>query len=254
MSSYEYWMFNNLPVEYVMKHNVTTTGKVLLNCYAEASEYNDPRDVIRQWQEYEAQKISRLSSLGGKINLQSDKPSYTLTNLIQNFKAVLTKVNFSENSFSNDIILFDLEFDIGDTLFLDKYGKKYPIGFGYNNLTYQQYLDVNTISNILGEEMGLVNLTESYPITRVDIYGYGLDETSWVEVNGQRKYWHYMDGEDRIEKLIFDMKELSTTVQILSPNYLNPSSNYNYYGCNITGICIFYNENLSILETAIEGM
>lgn len=249
-TAYEYWMFNNIPIEYVMNHNVSD-GKITLNCYTEGDNLNDPRVIIKRWQDYEAQQVSRLITLGN-VQIQTSKPTYTLTNQLQSFKASLDSVTFNEDSYSNDIILFDLGFTIGDSFFLDKYGKKYMTGYGYNSLLYQQYLDEEIVTSNLGTELGRVSITEAYPITRVDVYGYGLGKTSYVDVNGVRKYWHYLEG-DGIEKLIFDIDYVNNVV-ITSPNYLNPPSNYRYFGSKITGIATFYNENVDLIRSAIEGM
>ncbi|KYC53866.1 MAG: hypothetical protein AMQ22_00065 [Candidatus Methanofastidiosum methylothiophilum] len=253
MSDYEYWMFNNIPIEYVIKSTYDpATGNIKLNCYTEGDADNDPRIFLEKWRKLESLEESRTKNLNNQAIIQAvGSPTYLLTNALQRWEAVLSKVTFSENEWSKQRIYFNLEFIVGDVRYLDKYGVKYPIGYGYNNLQYKKYLDSSSSSNILGEELGEVQITEADPIIRVDVYGAGINLPSWVEINGKRKYWHYKQGKP-VEKLIFKVDN-TQIVTIRSPNYQNGVSN-GYYGSNIKAICTFPNENKSILTEPIEGV
>lgn len=127
MSNYEYWMFNDIPIENVMKSNYDKEkGIITLNCYTEGDNENDPRYIIKAWQEYEAISESRTTGVGGKVVLQTNRSkTYVLTNAIQNFRSVLSKVSFTEDENSDRLIFFDLEFTVGDIIYIDKYGKRY---------------------------------------------------------------------------------------------------------------------------------
>lgn len=256
MSNYEFWMYDDKPIEYVMKSDYDrASGKITLNCYTLGDNLNDPRVIVSGWKEYEALDVTRNVGVGGHVIVQTSKvQTKYLTNAIQNFRAVLSNVSFKEDEISDKVIFFDLEFVIGDTVFIDKYGIKYPIGEYYDNIVYSEYLDnLTDTSRQLGRYFGQVTIVEAYPITRVDIYGGAYIYPSWVEVNGVRKYWHY-SYDDRIEKLIFQLSTPVDTVVIRSPNYISPPENLKYSKSRINAICTFYKEVDDILASYVEGM
>lgn len=251
-------MFDNKPIERVIssEYNVRE-GKITLNCFAPNDGVNDLRTVIAGWKTYESLEDSRTKSLGGSTNLQTSRTrTYLLTNALQNFEAVLSNVNHNLDQFFNDpdypLLLFDLEFTVGNVLFYDLYGKKYVPDSEYDNLYYYEYLDepLNG-SNILGDIIGGVTITENDPVTHVHIYGYSMGLPSWVEVNGTRKYWHYTN-EDGVEKLIFDIPPNTRQINIKSPNYHIPSGRYK--GSVIRGISTFPNENIDLWNIIYEGV
>jgi len=256
--AYEYWMFNNIPIEKVIKSNYNVSnGTITLTCFADCDGINDCRTVIAGWRMYESLEKSRTKSMGGTTNLQTSRAgTFLLTNALQNFEAVLTKVTSTIDEYFNDeikpLLIFDLEFTVGNVVFYDLYGKKYLPDTVYTNLDYKPYLD-STDEGVttLGEDLGQVIITETKPSSHLNIYGYAASLPSYVEVNGVRKYWHYT-GSDGVEKLIWDLPANTTVITIRSPRYLSPVGLYG--GSVITAICTFPNENLDIFNIAYEGV
>ncbi|MDH7506191.1 MAG: hypothetical protein QHH15_00545 [Candidatus Thermoplasmatota archaeon] len=256
MGNYEYWMYDDKPIEYVMKsHYDQKSGKITLNCFTEGDSLNDPRVIISGWKEYESMDESRNPGVGGHVIVQTSRTQTKhLTNAIQNFRAVLSNLSYKETDIADKIIFFDMEFTVGDVAFIDKYGKKYPIDEYYDNIIYNEFMDdLTERSRELGEYFGHITIVEEHPITRVDIYGGAYIYPSWVEVNGDRRYWHY-NYDDRIEKLIFQLDEPNDTVVITSPNYIAPPTNLKYSKSKINAICTFYDENFNILASYVKGM
>ena len=244
--TYEYWEFNGIQIRKVLKSSHSKSkGTITLNCAAPFDNMNDPRTIIAAWKMYESIDESRTPSLGGSVGLQTTGAgSFVLASSLQRFQATLVKVTSSLDEFFNDpimpLLLFDLEFSVGDVDVYDEYGKKYVVGTTYSNLLYGG-------SHVLGEDLGIVKITEQYPISHVDVYGYGANLPSYVEVNGKRKFWHYKLGE-QVEKLTWTLPPgtLEVDIQSLAVNH--------YYASTIRAICTFPNENIDIVSQAFEGV
>lgn len=196
----------------------------------------DPRDTIKIWQEYESNKTSNIWTIEGKRVLQATNTiAYKLQDFHNTWTAVLDNVTFTEDSFSNQSIIYKLVFLVGNEVFLDEYGQCFEGGSVVSGIVSNPYLDNSTTTtDHLPDTLGEITLQSNTTIQTIAIYGGGIDLPSWIEVNGVRKYWHYKYDEN-IEKMIFGGIN-NTKATITSPNYLsNPTS---YFGSKINAICL----------------
>lgn len=242
-----------------MKSNHSKSkGTITLNCFVDYDRLNDCRTVVAGWRMYESLEESSTKSLGGAVNLQTIKALvFVLSNGRQSWMAILSRVSSNIDQFINDpdfpLLLFDLEFTVGDQDVYDEYGKEYLVDYNYTNLRYSRYMDSDTLINTLGQDLGVVMIEEEDPVTHVDLYGYGVKLPSYVEVNSIRKYWHYQESDEQIEKLTWDLPANTKQIMIASPIYQNPINTL-YFGSVIRAVCTFPDSSIDILNTAFEGV
>jgi hypothetical protein len=231
----ESWKFNNEEILYVISNNRNIKkGTYVLNCYADDSE-GDPRLIIDKWLEYEAMTASGKMTIGDGFALQAMGSNfYELTNNVDTWSAVLSKVKYSEDQFSDELILFQLEFLVTESGIIG-YDKEYVPAGEYSNMVFSQYIDNTWMSKILEEHLGVVTIVESDPIKQVDIIGGAERLPSYFEVNGERKYWHQLYSEVGAEKLSFFIPS-AFVVTIKSPRTSDDVGSFG--GSQINAICI----------------
>lgn len=199
---------------------------------------NDPREEISIWESYMVEEHSSITTLNSQRLLQSSGGSaYKLSDGFQSWNAILTDVKYSEDSFSNKAIVYELEFYIGNAVFKDEYGKCYEPDTSYPNINYAENISNNPqYTNKIKQYIGELNIVEPLPIKNIDIYGGAIKLPSWIEVNGERKYWHYIADEET-EKMSWKLKD-TYEVRIKSPNYSLKPDSMGFYGSKIKAVCL----------------
>jgi hypothetical protein len=198
-------------------------GKITLRGIAEKEDALDARDMIAQIEAIASKNISNTNLMNGSTNVQCSGPKVTITDGANTWQGAVHWPSFNEGHEAWRVIEWTIVLEVefkrtanGSKLY------KVPLD-AYDNVDYHYGSDESD-RGTNNDEIGYMNISESYPIRRVEIKGSAANLPAWVEVNGERLYWQTsFNGENKdTEILIWDLDIPANAVTIQSSTNISP--------------------------------
>jgi len=243
-----------------------------LKCAAISDELNaDPITEIDAFQALAAEEIHndgllnggsklQIGPIGTKFSVTTSNESGTDVRTWDQCALKLVKVNLDSFYFedeNNSLIEYEL------VIVYQTYGSGgvdvYTPDFDeYTEIDYYLYSDQTNPGSPgenYGKELGYMVITSTSTIWKVEVLGTGDCATSstdcWLEVNGQKEYWHYTNSGDKMafgtnilpigtETLEYILDTPSSTITLQTSSHIAPDNTCdNNKGCWITRIRLY---------------
>lgn len=196
--------------------------KLLLHCLAEKDGIIDPRVEIAEFESLRCEAFTNTPLLAGGSCLQHlGGQKINITDGVQSWIGVISRIAFIEDRASALYIEFDIEIEIetqpsgGSVVYTPHYGR-------WANLDYSSTYCSGVRGTLSegheadGNEIGYLKITEPRDVKKVELYGSGCEEPAVITVNGEEQTWQYYHdvGTQGLQKLTFLLDPVTTEILI----------------------------------------
>ena len=265
MTSYDGWIVGGVTIPHVREVNINQKEKVItLSCSALKENIltgdDDPRDEIARLEALQSQFINNdpLLNNGTKLQIGPADHIITVTDDTNTWsRCALEEIEIREDNKSTKRIDYELviHYQTEGTGGVDVYTPDFD---EYDEIDYYLYSDQTNPGSPgenYGKELGYMVITSTSTIWKVEVLGTGDCATSstdcWLEVNGQREYWHYTNSGDKMafptntlpigtETLEYILDTPSSTITLQTSSHIAPDNTCdNNKGCWPTRIRLY---------------